>query len=87
MKRRKTVSKYHVDEKGRITNTKPEISKTTQQALAFMAFADMVANGIDIDSEAVLPDETKESEEKHDTIEGEVVGEFCDDTPEIVDIS
>lgn len=83
MKRRKTVSKYHVDNMGRITNTQPKVSESTRQILSLLSFAEMV-NGLS-DLTNTLTDD--ESSAVVDTVEGEVVGESPDSTPDIVDVN
>ena len=83
MKRRKTASKYHVDNMGRITNTQPQVSESTRQILSLLSFAEMV-NGLS-DLTNTLTDD--ESSTIVDTVEGEVVGEYPDDTPDIVDVN
>ena len=83
MKRRKTVSKYHVDNMGRITNTQPQVSESTRQILSLLSFAEMV-NGLS-DLTNTLTDD--ESSTIVDTVEGEVVGEYPDSTPDIVDVN
>ena len=84
MKRRKTVSKYHVDNMGRITNTQPQVSESTRQILSLLSFAEVV-NGLS-DLTNTLTDE-ESTAIVDDTIEGEVVGEYPDSTPDIVDVN
>ena len=42
MKRRNRISKYHVSDDGKITNTKPVHSARTKQIMELLSFAQMV---------------------------------------------
>lgn len=59
MKRRKTVSRYHVDNNGQITKTSGyELSKNTQSMLGIMALSEMIRTMTDGDY--ISDDETSD---------------------------
>ena len=68
MRRRNRISKYHVSDDGKITNTKPVHSARTKQIMELLSFAQMVEafNSVEETVEEVVEDgDNTEAEEIH----------------------
>lgn len=68
MRRRNRISKYHVTDDGKITNTRPVHSARTKQIMELLSFAQMVEafNSVEETVEEVVEDgDNTEAEEIH----------------------
>lgn len=70
MKRRNRISKYHVTDDGKITNTKPVHSARTKQIMELLSFAQMIeafnSDSVEETVEEVVEDgDNTEVEEVH----------------------
>ena len=68
MRRRNRISRYHVSDDGKITNTKPVHSARTKQIMELLSFAQMVEafNSVEETVEEVVEDgDNTEAEEVH----------------------
>lgn len=71
MRRRNRISKYHVTDDGKITNTRPVHSARTKQIMELLSFAQMVEafNSVEETVEEVVEDgDNTEAEEVHSEV-------------------
>lgn len=69
MRRRKTLSKYHVDDNGQITNTQPTLSPKTRKLMEFMTMINVMSEAM-TQSTSVEDDEST-TDEDIETNEGD----------------
>lgn len=70
MRRRKTLSKYHVDDNGQITNTQPTLSPKTRKLMEFMTMINVMSEAM-TQSTSVENDNESTNDEDIETNEGD----------------
>ena len=70
MRRRKTLSKYHVDDNGQIINTQPTLSSKTRKLMEFMTMINVMSEAM-TQSASVEDDNESTNDEDIETNEGD----------------
>lgn len=70
MRRRKTLSKYQVDDNGQIINTQPTLSPKTRKLMEFMTMINVMSEAM-TQSTSVEDDDESTNDEDNETNEGD----------------